>query len=158
MIMNQRRVNMDMILTSLLSFVRRRSAAYVFAALFGMVTALPAFAVPGGPLPGTTVAAMPELAGVVIEDVIRPFHIPLAGGGRITGTLQDRVVSENTTGALDFYYSIKNGITSTGVGPLGTNIPDITEVIRRSFPPSVTTDMDWRIDGLGEIAPAKGSA
>ena len=59
--------------------------------------------VDGGPaanLSGTTAAKRPELAGTVLKDVVRPFSINLLGGGKITGTVQDRVVREKKTGTL----------------------------------------------------------
>jgi hypothetical protein len=102
---------------------------------------------PPVPLSGTTVAARPELAGIVLEDVMRPFSISLLGGGHITGTLQDRVVRQDATGTLDFYYRIFNDASSTGF------FPNIDTVIRRFFALEFTTDADWRIDGLGLIPP-----
>ena len=115
--------------------------------------------VDGGPvanLSGTSLAARPELAGVVLKDVTRPFMIKLLGGGKITGTIQDRVVRESG-GTLDFYYRVFNDASSTGTGPLGTNIPNIEAVIRRNIPVGISSDVDWRTDGLGEIAPTTSS-
>src|SRR5687768_4264211 len=56
---------------------------------------------PGGVaiLPGTTAAAQPALAGVVVRDVMIPFSVHDAGGNEIfRGTLQDSVTRENGTG------------------------------------------------------------
>lgn len=74
-------------------------------------------------LSGTTAAARLELAGVVVEDVLRPFTIGLFGGGEIHGTLQDRVVREDIAGTLDLYYRIFNDASSFGVSAGGFIIP-----------------------------------
>ena len=96
------------------------------------------------PLGGTTSAARPELAGVVLEDEVVPFSIPSAG---ITGTVQNRVVRETVSGTLDFYWRVKvdpnsrNAVTAFRLGDFGfANL----------------TDADWRIDGLGSAAPFVG--
>ena len=102
-------------------------------------------------LSGTTLATRPELAGLVVEDVLRPFTIRLLGGGQINGTLQDRVVREDISGTLDFYYRIFNAVSSSGGAGNSPNLND--GVIRRYFPLDFTTDVDWRIDGEGSIAP-----
>lgn len=90
-------------------------------------------------LPGTTSAARPELAGVVLEDNIQPFSFH-----DTSGTVQSRVVREDGTGTLDFYWRInvdensRNGVDAFRVGNFGY---------------SYLTDADWRIDGLGSVAP-----
>ena len=67
---------------------------------------------PGGApvvLPGTTAAAQPELAGVVLEDVVTAWASPINpmyGFPGATGTLQSRVVRETSTGTLDFYWRL----------------------------------------------------
>lgn len=96
------------------------------------------------PLFGTTAAARPELAGVVLEDTLRPFTIDLGGGLSITGTVQDRVVRSDIDGTLDFYYRITNDATSDG---------SILFADRTNYS-GATTDVDWRIDGLGIDAPS----
>jgi len=93
---------------------------------------------------GTTAAARAELAGTVLEDTSRPFAIDLGGGLSITGTIQDRVVRSDIDGTLDFYYRITNDATSDG-SILFANRTDYS---------GVTTDVDWRIDGLGLVAPS----
>jgi hypothetical protein len=101
---------------------------------------------PGGIVatPGTTAAATPDLAGVVIADTIRPIEI-LAGNTVIRGWMQDRVVRSNATGTLHFYYRISIGDQSNGA---------ILQVARASFAPAqAITDVDWRIDGLGTKNP-----
>ena len=116
--------------------------------------------VDGGPaanLSGTTAAKRPELAGTVLQDMVRPFSINLTGGGKITGTVQDRVVREKKTGTLDFYYRITNDVTSTGTGPAGVNTPTIDTAVRRHFPAGISTDVDYRTDGRGQVAPSTAS-
>jgi hypothetical protein len=113
-----------------------------------MMIAAPAWAVPLTPggfvdLNGTTSFARPELAGVVIEDVLRPFSVDLGGGVVVSGVVQDRVVRENVAGTLDFYYKITNSPTSQG---------SIDFVVREKFT-GFPTDVDWRIDGLGTVNP-----
>jgi hypothetical protein len=53
-------------------------------------------------LGGTTSAARPELAGTVLEDDVQTFSFL-----GITGTVQNRVVREDVSGTLDFYWRIK---------------------------------------------------
>ena len=50
---------------------------------------------------------------------------------------------------LDFYTRVFNDPTSTG---LGSNPPNVQAVEHRTFG-NFTTDVDWRIDGLGTVAP-----
>jgi hypothetical protein len=91
-------------------------------------------------LGGTTSALRPELAGVVLQDVIQPFSF--AG---ISGTVQNRVVRETGTGTLDFYWRILVDPASTGGGIDAFRLGD--------FGYSYLSDADWRIDGLGSAAP-----
>jgi hypothetical protein len=62
-------------------------------------------------LPGTTVAARPELAGLVLEDVLTTFNFD-----GVSGTVQNRVVRETTTGTLDFYWKIDVDANASGLG------------------------------------------
>lgn len=97
---------------------------------------------PGGAVatPGTTAAARPELAGVVVQDVIRPISV-VVGGTVIRGWQQDRIVRSNQSGSLDFYYRINIDQGSNG---------GIVQVRKADFSPAAApTDVDWRIDGLG---------
>lgn len=101
---------------------------------------------PGGAVatPGTTSAARPELAGVVVQDVIRPISVAV-GGTVIRGWLQDRIVRSNQTGTLDFYYRINIDQGSNGA---------INQVRKATFAPAgAPTDVDWRMDGLGTKNP-----
>jgi hypothetical protein len=86
---------------------------------------------------------MPDLAGTVIADTLRPFTI-IAGGLTVSGTLQDRVVRVTSSGTLDFYYGISIDETSNGYVPF---------LVRESFA-GFSTDVDYRSDfGLGSVAP-----
>ena len=89
-------------------------------------------------LPGTTVAARPELAGTVLEDVSQAFSF-----GNVSGTVQNRVVRSTTLGTLDFYWRIVVD------GSPGTAAPGQVTVFRLlDFGFADLTDADWRIDGL----------
>jgi len=96
-------------------------------------------------LGGTTVAARPELAGTVLVDDVQPFDFGALG---ITGAVQNRVVRENGTGTLDFYWRIIVDPTSTGGGVSAFRLED--------FGYANLTDADWRIDGVGSAAPFIG--
>lgn len=90
-------------------------------------------------LPGTTAAAEPQLAGLVLEDKMTDFAI--AGEG-ITGHIQSRVV-RSVDGTLDFYWRVFNDETSRG------NIGNFR--IGEFYSPEYNAN--WRIDGLGDVAP-----
>lgn len=96
-------------------------------------------------LPGTTAAARPELAGLVLQDVLTPFSFD-----GITGTVQNRVVRENGTGTLDFYWKIN--VDSNALAVTGAPF-DVTALRLENFGLSNITDSDWRIDGLGTQSP-----
>lgn len=91
-------------------------------------------------LGGTTVAARPELAGTVLEDVITPFSF-----SGVSGTVQNRVVRETGTGTLDFYWKVNVDPSTSGVGVSAFRLAD--------FGYAHLKDADWRIDGLGTPAP-----
>jgi len=97
------------------------------------------------PLPGTTSALRPELAGTVLVDESQPFSF---AGLNISGTVQSRVVRETTSGTLDFYWRILVDPRSTGGGIGAFRLID--------FDFASLTDADWRIDGLGATAPGIG--
>lgn len=90
---------------------------------------------------GTTFAARPELGGTVIADTLSNFSFSGAGE-TVSGTIQNRVVREDGTGTLDFYWRI---MPTEGEGDI-----DAFRVIGFD---NVTLDADWRIDGLGNVAP-----
>ncbi len=92
-------------------------------------------------LPGTTLALRPELAGTVLEDLITPFSF-----NGITGTVQNRVVREDATGTLDFIWKVDVDSVDTGTtGVVALRLID--------FGYDAIKDADWRIDGLGTVAP-----
>ena len=107
----------------------------------------PAYAIPLTPgtatsLPGTTVAAEPQLAGVVQVDDLVPFSFS-ANGGTISGTTQVRVVRSSVDSTLDFYWRVVNDATSSGaIGDF--RIGDFMDS---------TYNANYRIDGLGDVAP-----
>ena len=95
-------------------------------------------------LPGTTVAAQPFLAGVVLEDVVQPFSFA-AYGGTVSGSVQSRVVKEDGTGTLDFYWRVINDPNSSGrIGELR-----IGNFVAPEY------DGNYRIDGLGNVGPSQ---
>lgn len=94
-------------------------------------------------LPGTTVAVRPELAGTVLEDVLTPFSF-----NGVTGTVQNRVVRETSTGTLDFYWKVDVDASASGEAVRSFRLID--------FGYEHLTDADWRIDGLGSVAPTTG--
>lgn len=94
-------------------------------------------------LPGTTELARPELAGLVLADDLQAFSFD-----GITGTVQNRVVREFGSGTLDFYWKVDTTSSSSG--------PGVTALRLDTFGVSNLTDADWRIDGLGTVAPTIG--
>ncbi len=92
------------------------------------------------PISGTTVATRPELAGTVLEDKITEFTITGAGE-TLSGTIQNRVV-RSIDGTLDFYWRI---LPTSGNGDLSA--------FRVTGFEGFSLDADWRIDGLGDVAP-----
>jgi len=94
-------------------------------------------------LPGTTSAARPELAGGILEDVITSFNF-----NGVSGTVQNRVVRETVSGTLDFYWKVNVDANTSGAG---------IEAFRLgNFGYTDIVDADWRIDGLGTVAPTTG--
>ena len=116
--------------------------------LAGMAIAAPVLAVPTGvnpfelPLPGTTAAAEPDLAGSVISDKLEPFASDSASVP-MSGTVQVRVV-RNAAGKLAYYWKINNAATSKA---------DVTSIALVTFPKHAY-DANWRKDGLGTVAPS----
>lgn len=105
---------------------------------------------PGGvvALPGSTAAANPELAGVVLHDALIPFQIRAASGALLCqGRLQDRVVRSNRTKRLHFYYRIRDW---AAVAPLPGSISRIETIPFAGFG---ALRVDFRPDGLGSVAP-----
>ncbi len=110
--------------------------------------AAPAFAVntsdadfAATPLPGTTAALEPYLAGSVIYDRNVPFGVS-GGAAGVHGHVQVRIL-RTASGRLDFYYCVFNDATSTG--------PIMVAQVRNF--PKVSYNANWRRDGLGAVAP-----
>ncbi len=98
-------------------------------------------------LGGTTSAARPELAGTVVEDVLQPFSFL-----GVSGSVQNRVVREDGSGTLDFYWRINVDPNASTV-----NIPNAISAFRLiDFGYDKINDADWRSDGLGSAAPHTG--
>ena len=95
-------------------------------------------------LPGTTVAAEPQLAGTVLVDELIPFSFSAGvGSGDITGTVQQRIVRSSVDGTLDFYWRVMsdpNSAAAIGSFRVGSFV-------------SPEYNANWRIDGLGDKAP-----
>jgi hypothetical protein len=126
--------------------LRPSIAAFAAAGLFLIAQSARAVVVPPGStlaLAGTTVAAQPELAGVVLEDELLQFSLAVSQGSSdlITGTVQQRVVREDGSGTLDFYWRI----TEVNGGSLG--------YLRVGNFVTETYDANYRTDGLGSVAP-----
>lgn len=102
--------------------------------------------VPGTPvnLPGTTAAAEPQLAGLILADEVVPFSFS-TDRGTISGTVQSRVVRSDLDGTLDFYWRVINDASS--VGALGS--------FRIGKFDAPEFNANWRSDGLGNVAPDK---
>ena len=97
------------------------------------------------PLPGTTVAAEPQLAGVIEVDELLPFSFA-DGGGNISGTVQVRVVRSSVDNTIDFYWRIFNDANSSD----GINLLHVGNFNTSAY------DVNWRIDGLGDVGPTEG--
>jgi hypothetical protein len=93
-------------------------------------------------LPGTTVAAEPQLAGTVLVDEIQPFSFS-AYEGTVSGEVQVRIVRSDLDNTLDFYWKVSNDINSAG------SIADLRLI---SFI-SPEYNANYRTDGSGTIGP-----
>ena len=134
----------------------RLCAALLLAATALATTAQAALIAPGSStlLSGTSVALDPTLSGTVLQDVLEPFTIDLGAGSAVNGYIQDRVVRESGSGTLDFYYRLFNGLDPDGCTlPSGGSIG----VAGRSGYSGFTTDVNYRTDGLGTVAPSGAS-
>lgn len=94
------------------------------------------------PLPGTTLALQPHLAGLVLEDEMQAFSFDDAGN-TISGFVQSRVVRSSVDGTLDFYWRIVSDTSSKSA----------LRAMRLGNFHLFTYDANWRIDGTGETAP-----
>lgn len=122
-------------------------SACAFAGLLGTLGAAHAVNVAPGArvdLPGTTLAAQPWLQGTILEDEEISFSLEATrgSGNMITGKVQQRVVREDVSGTLDFYWRVTEVTGGTlGYFRIGGFVSEIF-------------DADYRIDGLGNVAPA----
>ncbi|MBB6431689.1 PEP-CTERM sorting domain-containing protein [Algisphaera agarilytica] len=123
--------------------------ALAAASLFALPTADAApLNIPGcvAALPGTTVAAEPQLAGTVIHDEIRALNFvgdPMDPTTGYATSLQIRVVRSSLDNTLDFYYRFLNNDEFTF--PLGS-------VDAFGFQ-GYDANVNYRTDGLGDTAP-----
>ena len=105
---------------------------------------------PGGfitPLPGSSVAVEPQLAGSIVEDVVRTVEGTFTSSGDpFKVEIEDRVV-HSIDGTYDFYYRITL-ITKPDVYPL---------VVSRDGFAGFATNVGWRTDGLGVVEPSDAS-
>ena len=94
-------------------------------------------------LPGTTVAAEPQLAGTIIEDEQVNFSFASGGGGTINGSVQLRVVRSNLDSTLDFYWRVFNDAgSSDSIGSFR-----IGDFVTGQY------NANYRTDGLGDDGP-----
>ncbi|HET7867986.1 MAG TPA: PEP-CTERM sorting domain-containing protein [Burkholderiaceae bacterium] len=136
--------------------LKSAAAALAFAALFPLdAVAIPI--VPGGAtvaLPGTTVAARPELAGTVLADVSSSWVSaidPMYGFPGAAGSLQSRVLRETSSGTLDFYWRIT--VNSASYPSYVPTLLTIAGLDLGNFMTGASFDADYRTDGLGSAAP-----
>jgi len=97
-------------------------------------------------LSGTTSAASPDLAGVVLDDTLRPFTIVDGSGNVIlSGNVQDRVARSDNLGTLIFAPRLRDldnhGTRSFIWGMRLEGFGDFS------------TDIDFRTDSLGDVGP-----
>jgi PEP-CTERM motif-containing protein len=127
----------------------RVSLLAVSAALASAAPARAVLLTPGSTvaLPGTTVAAEPQLAGVVqVDELIDFSFVGDDTGGLISGHVQQRVVLA-VDGTIDFYWRVF--VDSESSGALGSfRFGDF-------FAPEY--DADYRTDGLGTVAPTSAT-
>ena len=114
-------------------------AAALVVATVGTASAVPLAHNVATPLPGTSLAAQPQLAGIVLEDDVQAFSFA-AYGGLVTGTVQSRVVRSSVDGTLDFYWRVVSDADSSGA---------ITALRIGEFV-TPTYDANWRTDGTGD--------
>jgi uncharacterized protein (TIGR03382 family) len=92
-------------------------------------------------LSGTTVAAEPQLAGVVLEDRVDNFSF--AGiHGTVSGSIQSRVV-RSVDGTVDFYWRVFSDANSS----------DDLRSLRLGNIFTDTYLVNWASDGLGDLSP-----
>lgn len=123
-------------------------AAATVAGLGATASAVPM--VPGqfvSPLPGTTSAAEPQLAGTVVQDVTRTLTGNFSNSGLpYEVRVQDRVVRA-IDGTYDFYHQFTLVEKPTSY-PL---------TVRRDGMGGYATNVGWRTDGDGTAAPGNAT-
>lgn len=124
------------------------SAAILLATVVGVQNAEAVVVTPssGALLSGTTAALSPDLAGVVIRDELIPFQVlDTLGNVVIEGNVQDRVVQSNNSGELIFAPRLRDLSAPGGVAW-------ITGFSMSGYN-GYSTDIDYRLDGLGDVGP-----
>lgn len=100
-------------------------------------------------LTGTTSAARPELAGLVIVDELHSFAGQDALGNILfTGTMQISIQRSFQDGTLDFTYRIRPNDASSLDAIFRTTHTDFS---------GWATDVDYRTDGLGTVGPSSAT-
>jgi len=104
-------------------------------------------------LGGTTAAAEPQLAGLVVQDVDNTFSWS-AGGGTMNASVQSRVVLSND-GTYDFYWRVHDTSFTPGANLVaGIAAPSITAFRLGDFGiPIEGLNGNYRIDGSGTQGP-----
>lgn len=98
-------------------------------------------------LSGITSAEDPSLVGVVTMDFVQDFEVGDPAGGRLTGTLQSRVLMRLDTGEIDFSWRLRDLDSETNL---------ISSIVLSGFD-GWDVGVEWRIDGLGDVGPAFAS-
>ena len=135
-----------------------RAFVTVLGALFVATTVAAVPVTPGAPptpLPGTTQAADPTLAGAIVADVVTPWVSaidPQYGFPGAQGELQSRVVREAGSGTLDFYWRISvDAVSYPNFVPTTLLIGGIP---LSGFGTGAAFDADYRTDAGGGTAPS----
>jgi len=104
------------------------------------------------PLPATTAAAEPDLAGTVVQDNVISFQIQNAAHTQVlcAGQLQNRVVRSTATQDMHFYYRFLPTVHRPEPRALVTHIERIETVFFSGVDPLRAA---FRTDGLGVIPP-----
>ena len=110
---------------------------------------------PATPLPGTTQATDPTLAGAILADVVAPWvsaDDPQYGFPGAGGELQSRVVRETGSGTLDFYWRISvDAVSYPNYVPTALVIAGIP---LPRFGTGPAFEADYRTDAGGGTAPS----
>jgi hypothetical protein len=94
------------------------------------------------PVPALTDKGDPNLDGVVQYDQLVPFTLQDSNGLQCTGNLEERVVTSNNTGDLDFYYRVRDTAGSGSVAKVSVS----------SFA-GLWVGVGYRTDDLGTVPP-----